>query len=195
MLDATPQFSNTVTSSLPLSISVDQSTGSVGHVLGTNRAAFEPTATLGARPKEVEHVSSGTLPAAIITNLMEIARSGVSEVLFGRFVRLAQSRESRIVTGKLPMSPRSLQLFLNFWQKVRQSAVEPDIFLLPNGNVQAEWARKRNLMTIEFRGDSEIFFSVADGSGEITGKERASAYAEILAMLLARRSKPFSWAP
>jgi hypothetical protein len=126
---------------------------------------------------------------------MEITRAGISAPLFERLVRLAQSAESGAMKEKLPMSSRSLQSFLTFWAHTRKDAVEPDVFLLPNGNVQAEWAKKCNLMTIEFRDDGEMFFSIVDESGEMVGKERATPGGEMLSLLLARKSKPLYWAP
>lgn len=143
-----------------------------------------------SRSGPLERETSKAIPKAIIANFYALARSKLSDALYTRLVRLAIRREE---ASSAEMNVRSLGGFLKFWEEIRSDAVEPEIFVLPNGNLQAEWATGKNLLVIEFRPNSAIFFSLNEGASCIEGRESPARIVHFCDYLLSRNPNPLLW--
>ncbi len=144
--------------------------------------AFGGGKTTGAR---------STVPIPIASNWSMLARSGIGVPLRARLVTLAKLDSGWRGSGSRSLQSASLRVFLEFWNLIRGSAVEPQITLTPAGHLQAIWRRnsKRNL-DLEFVTSEKIYFGLFDGSNIHEGVDTAN---ELAAMLLTRPSKPLKW--
>jgi hypothetical protein len=132
-----------------------------------------------------------TLPPAIRENWSLLARAKLSEPFFERLSRMAKRPLNWRGVGSRPLSTSSLAQFLHFWSKIASRSEEPDIALMPSGNLQAEWYRNsRHHLDLEFNEDGRGFFFLMDGAAVNEGVEPFDSLAETL---LARASKPLKW--
>lgn len=132
-----------------------------------------------------------TTPHAISINWSRIGRAGLSSQLFTRLFRLAARLEGWRGPGSRALDSLSLAEFLKFWTVIRENAAEPNLSLLPNGHLGAEWYRSgRRHLDIEFAHGGIVYFGLFNGDTEIEGKEALLTTAELL---LAHPAKPFRW--
>lgn len=136
-------------------------------------------------------LGTNIVPAAIMRNWLMLANSGLSDVTYTRLLRLAQQSEKPAWISTRKMSAESLASFLKFWMIVRHTAVEPDLVLLPNGNVQAEWYRdEKHNLDLEFLVGDSCIFGLFDGRNVAEGAE---SIASIESLLRAKDFAPVRW--
>lgn len=94
-----------------------------------------------------------TIPPALHANWFGLSQSGLSNDAFERLRKLADKSDGWHGPSSKTLSAASLDMFLKFWDAVRDIAVEPELMLTPRGTLQAEWYRShRQFLDIEFTG-------------------------------------------
>lgn len=111
------------------------------------------------------------LPDVLSQNQQRLKEAKFSLLLSTKIERLAYKTSPDCSS----LSTKSLQNFLTFWnlaKKLDPKIVEPDVFLCPNGNLQAEWYKNsKRQLAIEFGNEfslcvcmnGEKVFSSKDG--------------------------------
>jgi hypothetical protein len=93
--------------------------------------------------------------------------------------------------GSRSLDAGSLRAFLEFWKLVRDSAVEPQLTLTPNGRLQAVWFRNsKRVLDLEFVDTGDIYFGLFDGRSIQEGIDVAN---QLAIMILNRASEPMKW--
>lgn len=136
--------------------------------------------------RELENVpQTAAVPGAILANWEALAASNISEDVYQYLVKLARKQDGWRGPGSRALRAGSLRYFLHFWQGVKDTAVEPELVLLPNGGLQAEWFKgNKQFVEIEFRVDGLVLFGIFDG---VTVLEGQANLIEIRDALLHRR--------
>jgi hypothetical protein len=192
------------TTQLKILISGDYDVNAWAKYTRTQAAALTPAEFVilraphhGARARwrdprdEILSETPDSLPIAIRDNWSLLARSGLREPFFDRLARMAGHRADWRGAGSKALTSASLAQFLAFWMKVKQAASEPEVALMPNGNLQVEWYRNaRHHLDVEFTEDGRAFFGLLDGDAVHEGVEALDRLAD---WLLARPSKPLKW--
>lgn len=144
-----------------------------------------------------EYPENNPISAEIVTDAMRacwyaLKLSGLPDNLFTELMNCAvYSQKSR---GFEEVSEAAISDFLEFWKDV-PDMVEPLLTTTPNGGVGLEWFKDpEHVLAVMFPGNSYAIFNLFDGDAEVDGKEPRAAFREIVAMLEARNSSPFSWA-
>ena len=134
---------------------------------------------------------SDTLPPAIAANWSRLALSGIGTALYTRLVNLAKREAGWRGSGSRALDGSSLQTFLNFWKMVRGYAVQPQVVLAPNGNMQAIWQKSsKKILDLEFAEGNRVYFGLFDGASVQDGVDAAN---ELARALLNRSSEPLKW--
>lgn len=150
------------------------------------------SAIVGPRKFSGLETKSEAIPAAIAANFFQFADAELTAQFFTRLVRLAQRREQDVSVGH-QLASGSLSHFLKFWKLISDHSKEPEVFLLPNGNIQAEWASEKRTLIIEFRSSGDMFFGVVDGRARLEGAETARRMGYLANLLKSRRPNPLTW--
>lgn len=134
--------------------------------------------------------TNGT-PYAIERNWQKIRTAKISEAQYNRIYNLAKNYNNWNRYSSNIMNSYSLSCYLNFWGKIRDFAVEPEIFLCANGNIQAEWTNgKRKNLYIEFSQKNLAYFGMFNGHKIIEGVEDIESLTNLLINI---ESNPLNW--
>lgn len=131
--------------------------------------------------------TTSVLPDAVAANWGKISKARLTKQMYGNIVRVAtQSR------GMAPaVTAASLGNFLEFWMRIRNAAVEPEVVLAPDGTLYAEWYKsKHQRLDVRFTVNKAIFGLFA-GSSILEGAERPETVANLLKQ---HAAKPLQWA-
>lgn len=122
-----------------------------------------------------------------------LAKSGLSPRAFGRL----QAEVGKIAESsgeQLRMLGLALRLFLTFWQLVKAEAREPDLYVLPNGGLQALWSHANgSFLVMEFVGNERVYWAVNEGDNITEGQHAANSLRALAMSLKAQPNKPLKW--
>lgn len=105
--------------------------------------------------------SANAVPAAIAENWNRIWVSEISDKLYSRLLRFGTRPDGWRGHGSKSLSPSAVTAFLEFWIKVREKAVEPQIALTAKGGIQAQWYKSRyEYLDLSFQPDKRVFFGL-----------------------------------
>jgi hypothetical protein len=135
-------------------------------------------------------VSSSAMPSAILHSWGNIAKAQMSVVFYRRLVQLANAKAGWRGPGSKPLDAVAIKTFLRFWTLVRENAAEPELSLVPDGTLLAEW-RKSDHHRLDVRFASQLtFFGLLTPKNVIEGADSMSTVATILSL---HPLKPLSW--
>jgi hypothetical protein len=135
-----------------------------------------------------------TIPDSIRSNWYRLKQSGLPVKAFGELVSAASSPDRVSGRGKRPLSPKSLENFLLFWEAVANHAAEPVLSIAPSGYIVAEWYNdSEHSLVVMTDGDDKLFFSLFDEGRPVEGFENTASTTNVINMFLARRQNPFLW--
>ncbi|MDA1101248.1 MAG: hypothetical protein O2967_19955 [Proteobacteria bacterium] len=136
---------------------------------------------------------SNVIPESIFFNWSLLRLSGLSDGAFGQLTMTASNR--LVESGdQSPLNRITLTAFLEFWNKIRLYAAEPDIAVSPKGNVQIEWEKDgENFIVLEFRPDNAIFFSLWQKDNPTEGVRSREQVDEFIRILGIMDENPLSW--
>ncbi len=140
---------------------------------------------------ECKITDTNSIPEVITKNWFNIEQSEISYEMYSRILKLSSKSDGWRGNGSRKLEASSLLAFLNFWQKIKQCTVEPDLVLLPNGNLQVEWYKNdKHFFEIEFTTDQLLIFGLFDGKKEYEGIGSSS---DVLAIAKLNSSKAVKW--
>jgi hypothetical protein len=134
---------------------------------------------------------TSSIPEATKSNWYNIEQSDLSIDLYSAILKLAHKPMSWRGVGSKKLISSSLSEFLNFWQNVKNSAIEPEVVLLPNGNIQAEWYKNdKHFLEIEFGSNQMLLFGLFDGKKVYEG---TGELIEVITIAKLNSSKALNW--
>jgi hypothetical protein len=135
-------------------------------------------------------ISPNSLPDALLSNWNRIAQANMSVRMYRDLVRLAMQPSGWRGPGSRGLRAGSLKSFLEFWMAVRDSAVEPELTLAPDGSLAAEWFKSpRQRLDTRFL-DHIAIFGLLMNNNVLEGAETRDTVASILK---AHQAKPLTW--
>jgi hypothetical protein len=171
----------------------------VGQELGDGidlQAAFKAVAVSDLGPAgavfEIDrsHGAEAT-PTSIALNLARLEAAKLAAATKARILALAMRRDGWRGPGSRALGATSLSTFLKFWGLIAREAAEPELALMPNGHLSAEWFKNsRRHIDLEFADDTTIYCGLFNGSAIWEGKDDAQ---NIATMLKGTASKPLLW--
>ena len=151
------------------------------------RGVFRSASLCTSRTGEV-------IPDSIRSNWYRLNRSGLPEKAFGDLVSAASSPDRTASGKKRPLSAKSLEGFLLFWEAVCGIAAEPVLSIDPSGHIVAEWFNDPDhSLVITVDEHDRLYFSLFDGGKPVEGFEDTALIGNIVAMFTAREQNPFLW--
>ena len=132
-----------------------------------------------------------TSPFPISSNIQLLEECNFSDETRRRIEYLAYLPEGWHGGEGHSLNPMSLRNYLNFWLDIKKDAIEPDLFLCPNGNIQAEWFKnsKRNL-SIEFKRNEALLILI---DGKNIRQINEENFENLAQELLQRPGFPLKW--
>ena len=123
-----------------------------------------------------------------------LAHSGISARNFGRL----QTAASELVDRASSEAARTLygatNLFLKFWDEVKQGNQEPELHVADSGRLQALWSHPNGwFLVIEFGSDDKVFWAVYQDADIVEGEQSSANIALLAQNLMALASKPLRW--
>ncbi|NQU63590.1 MAG: hypothetical protein HQ517_04815 [SAR324 cluster bacterium] len=135
---------------------------------------------------------TSSIPEAIKSNWYNIEQSDLSFDLYSTILKLANKPNGWRGGNSKKLISSSLSEFLNFWQSIKSSAIEPEVVLLPNGNIQAEWYKNdKHFLEIEFGSDQMFLFGLFDGKKIYEGRGKLN---DVITIAKLNSSKALNWA-
>ena len=138
-----------------------------------------------------DQLASAATPPALSVNWTRLTRARLSPAAYAKIFRIASRKQGWRGPGSCSLSSGALTTFLEFWSVVRTRACEPQLALVPNGNLGAEWFKSgRRRLDLEFCDDGSVYFGIQNGRGILEGKELVK---NVAAILFGLDSKPLNW--
>lgn len=156
----------------------------------TTNVVDEVASTAIQKPSNpIEPLSADSLPETILTSWSRIAHANMSVRMYRDLVRIGMQPQGWRA-GSLALRPASLKNFLEFWLAARDSAVEPELTLAPDGSLHAEWFKSpRQRLDIRFL-DHGAVFGLFTNNDVLEGAQRSNYVASILKT---HQAKPLTW--
>ena len=130
---------------------------------------------------------TSVLPRVISDNWGRILRAGLSEKMQARLIHAATARRQ---PNARTLTSQSLAEFLDFWNRVRAVAVEPQVTVAPDGTLWALWFRSdRERLDIRFTPNGALYGLVS--APEI--HEGAASVDSLVRLLENRPDGPLKW--
>jgi hypothetical protein len=147
-------------------------------------------ARLSNVPGTTAKIEANSVPDSLLTFWTRIARSDMSIRMFGELVRIAAQPAGWRGRGSRGLRAASLRSFLDFWSAVRDDASEPELSLVPDGSLLAEWFKsERQRLDVRFV-DHSVLFGLFANNRVLEGAEKRETVAQILK---SHQLKPLTW--
>jgi hypothetical protein len=141
-------------------------------------------------PDNVAAVEAGQMPASLLALWTRIARANMSVSMFEKILRIASQPVGWQGRGSRELQSASLKGFLDFWDVVRSDAAEPDLSLVPDGSLLAEWFQsERQRLDVRFVNNL-VLFGLFANNRILEGAEQLPTVVQILK---SHQSKPLAW--
>jgi len=138
-----------------------------------------------------KYYSAESIPPVITQNWQALAHSKLSNDSYEFIVHLASKPSGWRGKGSRSLNSKSLAMFLNFWNNIREKVIEPEFVLTPSGNIQVEWFKDNDhFVELEFQPDHQILFGLFNGKSIIEGSANIK---EITPILSIQNFGPLKW--
>ena len=142
---------------------------------------------LGILPLGVE---ANSVPQSALALWTRIGRANMSVRMFGDLMRIAAQPNGWRGPASVALRAASLKGFLDFWADIRGQAKEPELSLVPDGSLLAEWYKsEKQRLDVRFVKHTVLFGLLADDR-ILEGAEQLQTVAQILK---SHQLKPLNW--
>lgn len=147
-------------------------------------------ARLSHIPGTAATIEANSVPDSLISLWTRVARSNMSVRMFGELMRIATQPAGWRGRGSHALRATSLKNFLDFWTAIRDNASEPELSLVPDGSLLAEWFKsERERLDVRFV-DNLVLFGLLAHNRVLEGAEKLDIVAQILR---SHQLKPLTW--
>lgn len=152
----------------------------LGHALGSSISTKRLSVDL----------TTDALPDALSANWSKLTAANLTKSFRSRLLTLASDRLGTSPSEIRGLRPKSLSDFLDFWDDVKEHAVEPEITVSRDGSLVAEWFKsEKERLDIKF-ADRALLFGLLDKGAILEGAQGIDLVSKIL---LDHDSKPLKW--
>lgn len=134
--------------------------------------------------------SANSVPRSMLAFWTRVAQANMSVRMHSDLLRVAGQPSGWKGARSVALRESSLKTFLDFWTAIRDSAVEPELSLAPDGTLLAEWFNSpRQRLDARFV-DHKVLFGLFANNRILEGAESSGVVAQILK---SHPLKPLTW--
>lgn len=136
--------------------------------------------------------TTSQMPESALLLWPQFLSNNLTMKLVNSIVHLLSAKGGAGEGRKKPLSHESLNAFLEFWDGVKDVAIDPDLSLAPDGTLVAEWYNSVNRrLDVRFLGKDVVFGLIA-GARILEGVDSQKS---VILMMRNHPASPLKWGP